>query len=39
VELPNNGGYVGYRPFSKSGPPTIDVNVPGQPIGEIKFTP
>jgi hypothetical protein len=39
VKLPDNGGYIGYRPFSRSGPPTIDVNVPGSPIREIKFTP
>jgi hypothetical protein len=41
-ELPNNRGTVGYRPASKSGPPTIDVNVvdaAGQPIPieKIKF--
>jgi hypothetical protein len=42
VELPNGRGIVGYRPASKSGPPTIDVNVvdaAGQPIPieKIKF--
>lgn len=31
------GGWVGVRPKSKSGPPTIDVNVPGMPIRKIKF--
>lgn len=36
VELPS-GGFVGYRPFSKSGPPTVDVNIPGIPITEVKF--
>jgi hypothetical protein len=36
VELPT-GGIVGYRPMSKSGPPTIDVNIPGIPIRKIKF--
>jgi hypothetical protein len=30
------GGWVGLRPASKSGPPTIDVNIPGIPI---KFKP
>lgn len=38
VELPG-GGYVGYRPVSSSGPPTIDVNIPGIPIREVKFQP
>jgi hypothetical protein len=33
----SNGGYIGYRPQSKSGPPTIDVNQPGLPIDELKF--
>lgn len=28
---------VGLRPTSKSGPPTIDVNIPGLNIREIKF--
>jgi hypothetical protein len=42
IELPNGRGLVGYRPASKSGPPTIDVNVvdaAGQPIPieKIKF--
>ena len=42
VELPNGRGTVGYRPASKSGPPTIDVNAvdaAGQPIPieKIKF--
>ncbi len=31
------GGWVGLRPKSKSGPPTIDVNIPGLPIRKIKF--
>lgn len=31
------GGHVGLRPASKSGPPTIDVNVPGIPIRKVKF--
>jgi hypothetical protein len=31
------GGMVGMRPISKSGPPTIDVNIPGIPIRKIKF--
>jgi len=32
------GGWVGLRPTSKSGEPTIDVNIPGIPIRKIKFT-
>jgi hypothetical protein len=35
-QLPD-GGYVGYRPASTSGPPTIDVNIPDIPIKKIKF--
>ncbi len=32
------GGYVTYRPKSKSGPPTINVNIPGHTdIDKIKF--
>jgi hypothetical protein len=42
IELPNGRGSIGYRPVSRSGPPTIDVNVidaAGQPIPieKIKF--
>jgi hypothetical protein len=42
MRLPQGRGTVGYRPKSKSGPPTIDVNVidsRGQriPIEKIKF--
>jgi hypothetical protein len=42
IELPNGRGTVGYRPASKSGPPTIDVNAvdaagPPIPIEKIKF--
>lgn len=42
IELPNDRGTIGYRPASKSGPPTIDVNAvdaTGQPIPieKIKF--
>src|SRR5215831_464756 len=33
----SGGGWVGLRPASLSGPPTIDVNVPGIPIDKIKF--
>lgn len=36
VELPG-GGIVGLRPQSKSGPPTIDVNIDGIAIDKIKF--
>jgi hypothetical protein len=42
IELPGGRGVIGYRPGSKSGPPTIDVNAvdsAGQPIPieKIKF--
>lgn len=37
IQLPGGGGFVGYRPRSKSGPPTVDVNIPGIGIREIKF--
>jgi hypothetical protein len=42
IELPSGRGTIGYRPASKSGPPTIDVNAvdaAGQPIPieKIKF--
>lgn len=36
VDLPG-GGRVGLRPHSKSGVPTIDVDIPGIPIKKIKF--
>lgn len=36
VDLPG-GGRVGVRPKSKSGGPTIDVDIPGIPIKKIKF--
>ena len=36
VDLPG-GGRVGLRPTSKSGEPTIDVDIPGIPIKKIKF--
>src|SRR5947207_319387 len=32
-----DGGWVGVRPAPKSGPPTIDVDIPGIPIKKIKF--
>jgi RHS repeat-associated protein len=35
VELPD-GTLVGFRPASKSGPPTIDINIPGQ-NGNVKI--
>jgi hypothetical protein len=38
VRLPG-GGQVGFRPTSKSGPPTIDVFIEGIGIREIKFLP
>jgi hypothetical protein len=31
------GGIAGLRPDSKSGPPTIDVDIPGIDIDKIKF--
>lgn len=36
IETPD-GSVIGYRPDSKSGPPTIDVNVPGLKIRKLKF--
>ena len=38
VKLPG-GGQVGFRPVSTSGPPTINVDVAGLGIREIKFIP
>ncbi|WP_146209802.1 hypothetical protein [Vitiosangium sp. GDMCC 1.1324] len=38
VRLPG-GGTIGLRPTSTSGPPTIDVRIPGIGIREIKFVP
>lgn len=38
VQLPD-GSYVGLRPNSKSGPPTVDVNIPGVDIEKLKFVP
>jgi hypothetical protein len=42
IELPDGRGRIGYRPASKSGPPTIDVNAVDAagrpiPIEKIKF--
>ncbi|MCP3999197.1 MAG: hypothetical protein GY722_29650 [bacterium] len=36
VRLPGER-VVGFRPVSKSGPPTVDVNIPGLDIEKIKF--
>lgn len=36
AELPA-GGTVGYRPFSRSGPATVDVTVEGVNVRKIKF--
>lgn len=36
IRLPD-GSYVGLRPKSKGGPPTIDVNVAGTGVRELKF--
>jgi hypothetical protein len=35
----SNGGTIGLRPVSTSGPPTLDVRIPGIGIREIKFVP
>jgi hypothetical protein len=34
-----DGSYIGYRPQSRSSPPTIDVNIPGYKdrVNELKF--
>ncbi len=40
VELPDGGGYVGFRPVSSpksGGAPTVDINVPGVPIDKLKY--
>ncbi|MBV8739029.1 MAG: hypothetical protein JO007_17580 [Alphaproteobacteria bacterium] len=37
VQLPENAGYVTFRPVSDSGPPAVDVNVPGIPFTKIHF--
>ncbi|MFM6929014.1 MAG: RHS repeat-associated core domain-containing protein, partial [Bdellovibrio sp.] len=34
----SDGGVVGLRPSSASGPPTIDINIPGMTGIKIKFT-
>jgi len=34
VQMPD-GGMVGYRPRSRSGPPTIDINMPGISIRKL----
>jgi SPP1 gp7 family putative phage head morphogenesis protein len=36
TKLPN-GDWVGYRPSSRSGPPTVDVNVSGADFTKIHF--
>ena len=36
VKLPN-GDWVGYRPRSKSGSPTVDVSINGNPFNKIHF--
>jgi hypothetical protein len=36
VQMPDRG-HIGYRPISRSGPPTIDVNVAGIAIRKLKF--
>jgi hypothetical protein len=37
ASLPGGGGTIGFRAISSSGLPTIDVNIPGLAIREIKF--
>lgn len=38
VRLPNNVGVIGYRPVSKFGPPTIDINLGGGLVTQkLKF--
>lgn len=39
AKLPGEGGTIGLRSVSTSGPPTIDVRIPGLGIREIKFIP
>lgn len=36
IKLPD-GSVIGFRPVSRSGPPTVDVNVAGIGMREIKF--
>ena len=36
IRMPD-GSVISYRPRSRSGPPTIDVNVPGLNIRKLKF--
>ena len=36
VRLPD-GSIIGIRPTSKSGPPTIDIKIPGLGVRELKF--
>jgi len=38
VRFPD-GTTVGLRAVSKSGPPTLDVSLPGQPIMKFKYLP
>jgi hypothetical protein len=36
VQIPGRG-HIGFRPTSRSGPPTIDVNIAGIAIRKLKF--
>ena len=36
IRMPD-GSVIGYRPTSKSGPPTVDVSVEGLAIRKLKF--
>ena len=38
VKLPGNAGYITFRPISRSGPPAVDVNVPGITFDKIHFS-
>lgn len=35
--IKTSDGLIGLRSVSKSGPPTIDVNIPGIDIKKLKF--
>ena len=37
VKLPGNAGYITFRAISTSGPPAIDINVPGVVFKRIHF--
>jgi hypothetical protein len=37
VKLPGSAGFVTFRPTSTSGPPAVDINVPGIPFAKVHF--